>query len=141
MAVLVAGAAVVWTQIPAKALIDPNDAAQVAAGQLVYAEQCASCHGASLEGEPDWQRPKPDGKLPAPPHDVTGHTWHHPQDMLFDITKHGIAAFAPAGYQTDMPAFEDLLTDEQIRAALAFIASTWPKDIQERWMAASRPKE
>ncbi|WP_035484464.1 c-type cytochrome [Geminicoccus roseus] len=139
LAVLVVGAAAVWMQIPAEAGIDPNDPAQVATGQAIYAQHCASCHGVDLEGEPDWREAKPDGKLPAPPHGITGHTWHHPQDMLFDITKHGIAAMAPAGYPTDMPAFDGILTDEQIRAVLAFIASTWPEDIQERWMAASRP--
>jgi mono/diheme cytochrome c family protein len=32
---------------------DPNDLALTARGKVVYAEQCASCHGASLEGQPN----------------------------------------------------------------------------------------
>ena len=31
------------------------------------------------------------------------------------------------GYDSDMPAFKDVLTDEQIRTVLAFIKSTWPE--------------
>ena len=49
----------------------------------LYAENCASCHGAKLEGQPDWRSPGPDGVMPAPPHDRTGHTWHHGDGMLF----------------------------------------------------------
>ncbi|MBL4645745.1 MAG: c-type cytochrome, partial [Rhizobiales bacterium] len=46
-------------------------------GAVIYAEYCASCHGADLEGQPNWQSPDADGKMPAPPHDQRGHTWHH----------------------------------------------------------------
>ncbi len=111
---------------------DPDDAAQVARGRAAYAEQCASCHGARLEGQPDWRSRKPDGRLPAPPHDASGHTWHHPDADLFKITKQGIAAFAPSGYESDMPAFGDVLSDAEIWAILAFIKSSWPEDIRRR---------
>ena len=56
---------------------DPNDPSLVARGKLVYAQQCVSCHGANLEGQPNWQKRLPNGRLPAPQHDRTGHTWHH----------------------------------------------------------------
>jgi mono/diheme cytochrome c family protein len=112
---------------------DADDARQVALGTVVYRDHCASCHGANLEGQPDWKSRKPDGRLPAPPHDETGHTWHHPDDMLFQITKLGLKPpMAPAGYQSDMPAFGAALTDEQIWAVLAYIKSKWPKQIQAR---------
>jgi hypothetical protein len=58
--------------------------------------------------------------MPAPPHDASGHTWHHPDDVLFEITRKGISAFAPPGYESDMPAFGDL-GDAEIWAVLAFI--------------------
>ena len=64
--------------------------------------------------------------MPAPPHDASGHTWHHPDDQLFRITKEGVSAIVP-GYASDMPAFEGVLSDEEIRAVLAFIGSTWPE--------------
>ena len=111
--------------------IDPTDVAQVEMGKRIYAQACASCHGASLEGQPNWQRRMPNGRLPAPPHDASGHTWHHPDEMLFQITKYGPAAYA-AGYQGDMPAFEQRLTDVEIAASLAFIKSTWPAEIRAK---------
>ena len=71
--------------------------------------------------------------LPAPPHDETGHTWHHADEQLFRLTRLGVKPpLAPEGYQSDMPAFDGVLTDAQIRAVLAFIKSTWPIDIRDR---------
>lgn len=112
---------------------DPADARQVALGSVVYRQHCASCHGANLEGQPEWRIRKPSGKLPAPPHDETGHTWHHPDEQLFRITKLGVKPpLAPEGYESDMPAFGEALTDEQIWSVLAFIKSTWPPEIRAR---------
>lgn len=111
--------------------IDPSDVAQVEIGRRIYVEACASCHGASLEGQANWQRRLSNGRLPAPPHDATGHTWHHPDEMLFRITKYGATAYA-TGYQTDMPTFEKRLTDDEIAASLAFIKSTWAAEIRAK---------
>lgn len=107
-------------------------------GRRIYAEQCASCHGANLEGQPDWTQRKPDGRLPAPPHDESGHTWHHADDQLFTITKFGLAAISP-GYESDMPAFENVLTDAQIVQVLDYIKSTWPDQAREYQAARSKP--
>ncbi len=119
----------------ARSAIDAGDPAQVALGRRIYAEYCASCHGANLEGQPDWRSRRPDGRLPAPPHDASGHTWHHPDGVLFRITKHGPAAIVGEGYASDMPGFEGVLSDAEIRAALVFIKSAWPereRELQER---------
>lgn len=111
---------------------DPSDAAQVAAGNDVYVTHCAQCHGAKLEGQPNWRIRKSDDKLPAPPHDETGHTWHHSDELLFGIIKHGmVPPYAPQGYQSDMPAFGEQLSDEDIWAVLAFIKSTWPEQASQ----------
>jgi mono/diheme cytochrome c family protein len=99
----------------------------IAMGKTVYAEHCAACHGASLEGQPDWQTPLPSGRLPAPPHDASGHTWHHPDEVLFEITRLGSAAVVGSGYESDMPGFDGILSDDEIRAVLAYIKSTWPE--------------
>jgi mono/diheme cytochrome c family protein len=117
---------------------DPRDPRQLALGARVYAEHCASCHGADLEGQPDWRQRRPDGRLPAPPHDETGHTWHHPDRHLFEVTKHGTGAIAPPGYRTNMIGFGDRLSDTEIWAALAFIKSAWPPEIRRRQEALNR---
>lgn len=94
-------------------------------------EYCASCHGANLEGQPDWRTRRPDGRLPAPPHDATGHTWHHSTAQLIELTRKGVAGLVP-GYESDMPAFEGVLTDAEIAAVIAYIASTWPQELRRR---------
>ncbi len=102
-------------------------------GEGVYKAECASCHGQRLEGQPDWRVRRADGKLPAPPQDASGHTWHHPMEMLVAITKHGmVPPHAPPGYQSDMPAFGAKLTDRQIRNVLSYIESTWPAEIRTK---------
>lgn len=103
------------------------DAEVIAEGRAVYEARCAACHGAQLEGQPDWRSPLPSGRLPAPPHDASGHTWHHSDDVLFRIIKEGTAAIVGNGYESDMPGFGDVLTDAEIRAVLAYIKSTWPE--------------
>ena len=116
----------------AQGLIPYTDAEAVLAGQDIYVAACASCHGADLEGQPDWRRPLPNGRLPAPPHDETGHTWHHPDELLFMLTKYGPAELVGNGYESDMPGFDGVLSDEEILAVLAYIKSTWPERIIAR---------
>jgi len=114
-------------------LLRPNDSAVVALGEKVYRDNCASCHGAELEGQPNWRRPGSDGLLPAPPHDESGHTWHHADDVLFGITKYGLAEFAGLNdHKTSMPVYKDVLSDDEIIAVLSFIKAQWPSDIRER---------
>lgn len=112
--------------------LDPGDPDKVAVGARLYAEHCAACHGAALEGQPDWRRRLPNNRLPAPPHDETGHTWHHPAEQLFAFTKHGPAVIVGGGYQGDMPAYAGTLSDAEIWAVLSYIKSRWPAEIQAR---------
>ena len=104
-------------------------------GAVVYADYCASCHGANLEGQPNWRSRMPNGKLPAPPHDANGHTWHHPDRQLFAITKYGSAAIIGNNYESDMAGFGESLSDGEIWDVLAYIKSQWPereRTVQER---------
>ncbi len=110
----------VLLSLPAAAVADGH-------GRRIYLEWCASCHGRDLEGQPDWQVPLPSGRLPAPPHDASGHTWHHPDRVLFAITKYGPQSVLGPDYESDMPAFAGVLDDEEIRAVLDYIRSTWPE--------------
>lgn len=101
--------------------------ARFAQGRVLYGIHCAKCHGKNLEGQPNWQTPLANGRLPAPPHDKTGHTWHHTDKALAGITKLGLKPFAGDNYESDMPAFGSILSDEEIEAILAYIKSTWPE--------------
>ena len=105
---------------------NPDDAEQVAKGNLIYARNCAVCHGAHLAGQSNWRDKLPSGRMPAPPHDESGHTWHHPGAVLFGITKHGLipGKYAPPGYRSDMPEFGGTLSDKDIWAVLAYIKSS-----------------
>lgn len=112
--------------------------AQLRNGKATYQQHCANCHSADLHGQTDWRRRLANGRLPAPPHDATGHTWHHADRDLFQMTKLGIQAFVAEilpDYESDMPAFEPILADQEIADVLAYIKSTWPekqKEHQER---------
>jgi mono/diheme cytochrome c family protein len=92
----------------------------LATGEALYMEHCASCHGANLEGQPNWQVPNADGVFPAPPHTRDGHTWHHPDALLLRIIAEGGTTI-----NSEMPAFGDRLTEEEMKAILAFIKSFW----------------
>lgn len=108
-----------------------DDPAVIATGARIYAESCAACHGSRLEGQPDWRSRNAAGRLPAPPHDASGHTWHHPMKVLFEITKYGVGRFAGPGYVTDMPAFEGRLSDDEIRAVLEYIRAQWSAEVRK----------
>ena len=98
-------------------------------GSVLYVQHCASCHGQNLGGQADWHQRDQDGYLPAPPHDETGHTWHHSDQDLFEMTKYGVGTFAGEGYKTRMPIYQDTLADSEILAVLSFIKSRWPTEV------------
>lgn len=139
--IAVVGVTTYLQNIDALDVIDANNAELVAQGNSLYTDHCASCHGGNLEGESqDWRSFKEDGTLPAPPHDASGHTWHHDDQLLFDYIKLGGAALAPEGFKSAMPAFKDTLTDLQVRAVLSYIKSQWPKDIQKKQLMRNNAK-
>ncbi len=122
-----------WASAPGEMTgADAGNARLVALGGALYATHCASCHGKTLEGEADWRIRKPSGELPAPPHDASGHSWHHGDRQLFAITKQGGQPFMPPGLKSAMPAYEATLADGDIWAILAFIKSRWPAEIRAR---------
>ncbi len=90
---------------------------RIEAGGIIYADNCASCHG-PVDGRPVLDS--------APLHGDGGHTWHHPDRLLHQwiLDKPPLA--------TIMPAFRGTLTDEQVMQVLAYIKSNWLPEIQER---------
>ena len=127
LAAMGAGAVFLWPAGP-----QGPASGDLAQGARLYDEHCAACHGADLEGEPNWRQRRADGTLPAPPHDASGHTWHHPDQQLFDITKFGTAALVGGDYKSNMLGFGEVLSDDEIWAVLAYIRSRWPEEIQRR---------
>ncbi len=131
-----AGAVAAWAlwpgaAAPPAALLRTDDAQLLEQGRNIYAAQCASCHGVHREGQAHWRDRGADGRLPAPPHDETGHTWHHPDEVLFRITQQGVAkAVGIEGYASNMPAYGGTLSDAQIVAVLSWIKSQWPARVQ-----------
>lgn len=126
------------TAVPPRPTLSP---AQISQGETVYAQQCASCHGVNLEGQPDWKSQNEDGSFRSPPHDESGHTWHHGDPTLLDAIYNGGARFADMniGGTSNMPAFADILSDAEITAVLTYIKSTWPENIQAiQWEATVR---
>ena len=109
----------------------PNDPVYVKMGEKVYLEQCASCHGVNLEGQVAWQDTMVDGMRLAPPHDKSGHTWHHPDEMLFNLTKYGFRAMINNDNKVSMPVYDGILSDEEIIASLSYIKFTWPEEVTE----------
>jgi len=99
-----------------RVVLRDNDPAIVALGANVYEANCASCHGADLEGQANWRSPGEDGRLLAPPHDETGHTWQ----------------INDPDYASNMPIYDGVLSDEEIIAVISYIKSTWPEEIRAR---------
>lgn len=130
--------AVACAAVAASASTFATEAAETRPGVELYLENCASCHGTGLEGQPEWKSRLPSGRMPAPPHDASGHTWHHPDRMLFEITRQGPAAIVGGGYESDMPGFAGTLSDAEIRAIIDYIKSTWPA--RERQYQAERSR-
>ncbi len=95
------------------------------AGESVFQSACIACHGVDGQGQFPEAPLVPDstGRLGAPPHNETGHTWHHSDVLLVRyVTEGGFSD--PTRFYT-MPPFGDILTDEQILQVVAYIKTMW----------------
>lgn len=105
-------------------VLPSDDLVQV--GQPLYQQNCASCHGDAVTRPP----------VPfAPPHTDDGHTWHHPDRNLVDWILDGVPL------ATAMPEFRGQLTEDEVKAVLAYIKTFWPERIQEQQIEGSRQFE
>ena len=105
------------------------DAARVAEGEAIYGQYCSSCHGADLSGDPGWKTRNADGSFRPPPHDNSGHTWHHSDGLLLALTRDGSGL-----PESRMPRFGNALTDDEIGAVFEFLKSTWgPEERAFQW--------
>ena len=104
-------------------------------GGRLYQTNCAACHGERGEGKPNWKSPLADGSYLPPPHDGSGHTWHHADGLLFGIVQKGGAFAAPQGFKSSMPAWSGRLSDAEIVAVLEYIKTFW-----EPWQREAQAK-
>lgn len=109
----------------------------ISAGEKLYAQYCASSHMADLSGDPDWKTPSDDGVRPPPPRDATGHTWHHPDQLLLEIVRDGLE-----GLPSGMLTFGSVLTDEKTLSVLEFIKSGWGEEERAfQWQVTWRAQQ
>jgi len=124
---------VMGTAIPSIPTLNPES---VARGERIYDQYCASCHGSNLEGVPNWKEMQSDGSYLPPPHDSSGHTWHHPDRLLIEIITNG---GDPDLYNTKMPAFGGQLMEKEIIAVIDYIKSSWMQEEREfQWWVTFR---
>lgn len=107
------------------------DASMVARGKQIYQQYCAACHGANAEGAANWKTPDENLNYPPPPHDDTGHTWHHPDRVLYEIIRDGLRDPLRPAQPPRMKGFGDTLGDADIRAVLAYFKSLWTREHRE----------
>jgi len=119
---------------------DPTNMMQIRIGAELYAENCAACHGGALEGAEDWQDNNEDGTYKPPPHDDSGHTWHHSDKVLFEYTKLGGEELFKdfPDIISAMPSFGSTLSDEEIWSVLAFIKASWSEEMRASQAMASQ---
>ena len=87
------------------------------AGAQLYAANCQVCHG-DRQGE---------GGTGAPVHNHTGHTWHHPDAQLKEWVLDG-----KLGLFSQMPGFNDKLTEEEVEAILAHMKTWWTEEQRQQ---------
>lgn len=102
---------------------------QLAQGKVVFANNCAACHGSKAEGVANWQTPDSNGRYPAPPINGTAHAWHHSLAVLLRTINQG-------GEQLGgrMPGFQGRLTELEQRSAVAAFQDYWPDAIYAQWL-------
>lgn len=103
---------------------------QLERGRTLYTENCAACHGAGGEGQPNWQERDSMGFYPAPPLNADGHAWHHPLSQMLKTLDTG---GGPNGGM--MPSFMDVLDEDEKHAVIAYVQNLWPDATYEEWAA------
>ncbi len=100
-------------------------------GRHTYDEFCASCHGVEGSGETyTVQALTSRDYISAPALDSSAHAWHHTDEQLATTIREG----SPRTVR--MPAWEQVLTKQDINDVIAYIKSLWGS----RELACQGPK-
>ncbi|QKT04166.1 cytochrome c [Ectothiorhodospiraceae bacterium 2226] len=117
---------VAWDQRPVPPRDFPEE--RVELGRTLFQQHCATCHGAGAEGDPNWRYRDEQGMFPPPPLNGTAHAWHHPWSELRDIIQHG----SRPG-EGRMPAWNDVLSEEEIDSIIMWFITLWPDEVYAAW--------
>ncbi len=104
------------------------DQSTVDKGTLLFAQNCASCHGEDAAATANWKDTNADGNYPPPPLNGSAHAWHHSKDLLKQTIEDGGTKIGGV-----MPGFKGKLSDTEIDAVIAFFQSLWPDEIYAKW--------
>jgi mono/diheme cytochrome c family protein len=99
---------------------------QPAHGKVLYAQYCASCHGATGHGEFDWEH----RERGAPALDSSGHAWHHEDAQLMSMI---LDKPLP---DSRMPAWRNVLSRSDAADLVAYIKTLWSPYIRENCQGA-----
>jgi mono/diheme cytochrome c family protein len=117
------------SQVQPQAKVVRNiDFAQVQRGGKIFQQNCAKCHGAEAEGDPNWRHRDASGMFPPPPLNGTAHTWHHPIAVLKQVITNG----SPNGMGR-MPAWGGKLSEQEIEDVIAWFQAKWPDEVYGAW--------
>lgn len=105
------------------------DGGLLAMGRQVYQDNCVRCHGAHAEGDANWRKRDAQGNFPPPPLNGSGHTWHHPTQVLKTVIEDG-----SLDGKGNMPAWRGKLTSMEIDAVVAWFQSLWPQHVYDAWL-------
>ena len=99
----------------------------MALAQTNYNTYCAHCHGydGSGQGIESEERTIALGYKPVPRHDADGHTWQHPDQILFETIKYGIDS--PLDLYI-MAEYESRLEDDEIFGIIEYMKNFWSSD-------------
>jgi len=110
-----------------------NNFADFSEAKTLYQQNCSHCHGIYMQGAKNWLSEKDnDGMNLPPPLNGTGHTWHHSEDLLFNIIKYG-GYYYDEKYEGKMLGFENNLSDDEIYSIISYIYNSWPNEIKSEW--------
>jgi len=101
---------------------------QVKKGTVVFKNNCAVCHGEKAEKTINWKQQDANGFYPPPPLNGTAHAWHHSLKILRQSVRDGGTKIGGK-----MPAFEKVLSAEEIDSAIAYFQSQWPNELYNKW--------
>ena len=95
-------------------------------GKPLYEANCASCHGDATTAPP---------LEAAPAHTDEGHTWHHPDRLLAEWILDGVPL------ATVMPRWRGKLSEDEVRAVLAYVKMFWSEERRNQQIEGSRQYE